>query len=117
MSPDVQTLSEGTKVRLSAKTLVWIISIVFMASASVLGTLYSIKEDVEETRKQLGQAWSNDKPMIEGRIDDVEKDFDNLQGSVKELIQSQNSLTTETRVLGTKVEMLVDSVELSINNN
>ena len=116
MSPDVQTLSEGTKVRLSAKTLIWIISIVFMASASGLGTLHSIKEDVEETRKQLGQAWSKDKPMIEGRINDVEEDFDDLQGSVKELIQSQNSLTTETRVLSTKVEMLVDSVEHNLSH-
>ena len=116
MSPDVQTLSEGTKVRLSAKTLVWIISIVFMASASVLGTLYSIKEDVEETRKQLGQAWSQDKPMSIERSNDVEEDFDGLEGSVKELIQSQNSLTTETRVLSTKVEMLVDSVEHNMNH-
>ena len=87
-----------------------------MASASVLGTLHSIKEDVEETRKQLGQAWSKDKPMIEGRINDVEEDFDDLQGSVKELIQSQNSLTTETRVLSTKVEMLVDSVEHNLSH-
>ena len=117
MTPDVQTLSEGTKVRLSAKTLIWIISIVFMASASVLGTLHSIKEDVEETRKQLGQAWSKDKPIIEERINDVEEDFDDLQGSVKELIQSQNSLTTETRVLSTKVEMLVDSVEHNMANH
>ena len=87
-----------------------------MASASVLGTLHSIKEDVEETRKQLGQAWSKDKPMSEGRINDVEEDFDDLQGSVKELIQSQNSLTTETRVLSTKVEMLVDSVEHNLSH-
>lgn len=117
MSPDFQTLSEGTKVRLSAKTLVWIIFIVFMASASVLGTLHSIKEDVEETRKQLGQAWSKDKPIIIERIDDVEEDFDSLESSVKDLIKSQNSLTTETRVLGTKVEMLVNSVEHNLTNH
>ena len=54
--------------------------------------------------------------MIVERIDDVEEDFDGLEGSVKELIQSQNSLTTETRVLSTKVEMLVDSVEHNMNH-
>ena len=54
--------------------------------------------------------------MFEGRINDVVEDFDVLQGSVKELIQSQNSLTTETRVLSTKVEMLVDSVEHNLSH-